>query len=454
MLADSLFICCSTPNYATLTDNLLESLQTIGVTNINHQLVIPNEELMQCVGFQSDLWYFCLEAKIKHLINVISEYKSLPHIKYFIFCDCDVWFIKNNLDEWRNLEYIINGDKDVYFMRECVSDDVNTGMYIIKNNNMIDIISFFNEVAQILSNSERQYIPLGDQTIINNLKYKLNYGIIPNDYVVFGNHIFNNKKTLFHHAVCCRYTEEKMIQINNIKLEFRPKLCILIIYSHGPHYEQMIEIQRQHYAKYNIHFYFVKHENMQSDIELIGDTICVNGVDSKLNILKKTVNAMQLLSGKFDYFIRTNVSTIINVSKLYDFIETVPFANYYGSANIMTLNWLDYSSGIMDDSLFGTVFAQGTSIILSKDIANSICNGNLRHDIVDDIAIAIYINAAHKEAMDNLLKYQPNMSKHIDIVNFPLDFIFFRNRRHELSPLENRDNDILAMKYVCANIKL
>jgi len=63
-------------------------------------------------------------------------------------------------------------------------------------------------------------MPFGDQTIINNLKHIINYGFIPNDYVVFGSTIFNINKSLFHHAVGCIDVDDKIIQINKIKMAF------------------------------------------------------------------------------------------------------------------------------------------------------------------------------------------------------------------------------------------
>ena len=63
-------------------------------------------------------------------------------------------------------------------------------------------------------------MPFGDQSIINNLKNKINYGFIPNDYVIFATTIFNKNKSIFHHAVCCRDVDDKIIQINQIKSEF------------------------------------------------------------------------------------------------------------------------------------------------------------------------------------------------------------------------------------------
>jgi hypothetical protein len=63
-------------------------------------------------------------------------------------------------------------------------------------------------------------MPYGDQSIINNLEHKINYGFIPNDYVIFGMTIYNINKSLFHHDVCCRDVDDKILQINNIKLQF------------------------------------------------------------------------------------------------------------------------------------------------------------------------------------------------------------------------------------------
>jgi hypothetical protein len=65
-------------------------------------------------GFQTDLWYYCVRNKINHLINVLQDYDSLKNTKYFIFTDCDIIYIKKNINEWYNLEnYIQNENKDM-----------------------------------------------------------------------------------------------------------------------------------------------------------------------------------------------------------------------------------------------------------------------------------------------------------------------------------------------------
>jgi len=221
MLDKSLFICYSTPNYSKLTNICLNSLYDINVNNINH-ITDDISILFENTGFQTDLWYYCVRNKINHLINVLKNYDCLNNIKYFIFTDCDVIYIKKNINEWCNLEnYIQNENKDIHFMRECSSDDVNSGFFIIKNNdNITNIINFFIEVLQTIDTTEKVQMPLGDQSIINNLKNTINYGFIPNDYVVFGTNIFNINKSLFHHAVCCRDVDDKIKQINEIKMAF------------------------------------------------------------------------------------------------------------------------------------------------------------------------------------------------------------------------------------------
>ncbi len=221
MLDKCLFICYSTPNYSTLTNIFLNSLHDIQVNNINH-MIDDISSLFKNTGFQTDLWYYCVRNKINHLINVLQDYDSLKNTKYFIFTDCDIIYIKKNINEWYNLEnYIQNENKDIHFMREGTTNDVNSGFFIIKNNNNIKkIINFFVEVLKTIDITKKEKMPYGDQSIINKLKNKINYGFIPNDYVVFGTRIYNSNKSLFHHAVCCRDVDDKIIQINKIKGAF------------------------------------------------------------------------------------------------------------------------------------------------------------------------------------------------------------------------------------------
>lgn len=170
-------------------------------------------------GFGTPLWHLCVRNKIEHLLNVLYNHQRLQTIKYFIFSDCDVVFLKNNANEWSNLErFIVQTERDIFFMREGTSEDVNTGLFIVKNNeNMPRNISFFESVVQKLNTSNTEDLPYGDQTVINSLLASIDYGFIPNDYVVWGTQIYNSRKSLFHHAVCASCVEDKLCQIKDIQ---------------------------------------------------------------------------------------------------------------------------------------------------------------------------------------------------------------------------------------------
>ena len=219
MLDKSLFICYSTPNYEKMTNIFFESLKNINVKNINHLLQDPTISIEK-TGFRTELWYYCLKKKKEHLVNVLKSNID-SHYSYFIFSDCDINYIKKNVNEWYNLEkYMIDTNKDIYFMRENVTNDVNSGFYIIKNNeNLKNIIEFFIEVIKEMYNKNSDLEP-NDQVIINKFKNRINFDYIPNEYVVWANYIWDINKSLFHHAVCTTDVTDKIEQINKVKSYF------------------------------------------------------------------------------------------------------------------------------------------------------------------------------------------------------------------------------------------
>jgi SAM-dependent methyltransferase len=224
MLNESLIISYSTPNYEKLTSLYLNSLKNIGVKeeNIKHKLDNYDNSIFTNEGFQTNLWYYAVTNKIKHLITVLENYKLTESKKYFIFSDCDIVFINKNREKWTQLqEFVDKNDNDIFFMREHTSELVNTGFFIIKNNKNIKyIITFFKNVLFNLLNREKRTMELGDQTIINEMLHNINYDFIPNEYIVYGRTIFNINQSLVHHAVYCKTIDEKLEQINFIKTFF------------------------------------------------------------------------------------------------------------------------------------------------------------------------------------------------------------------------------------------
>ena len=215
MLDKSLIICYSTPNYEKLTTIFLDSLKKAGVpdTNIRHKLDILEPEAMMQTGFRTNLWYHCLIQKLLHLIQTLQIENTHT---YYISSDCDINFIDNK-ENWNELEeYIRTEKRDIYFMREGDTNDVNGGFYIITNKDAV--LPFLCEVLHEMITLTKDEMYLGDQTIINKKKDVLNYGRILNDYSIFGTKIYNKKKALFHHAIDCKDVDDKITQIMYVKL--------------------------------------------------------------------------------------------------------------------------------------------------------------------------------------------------------------------------------------------
>jgi hypothetical protein len=207
----------------------------LNYNNINHFIDDKYPEQDQEVAF-SNFWYSCKIQKIKHLIEVLQNNIGSENVvdtknnyKYFISSDCDIWFVKKNINEWINLQkYIDESEKDIFFMREHITTDINGGFFIIKNNkNLIIILNFFKKIYNILLNINFKDNHLAHQTLINEYKSEINYDYIPNEFGIWGYHIFDKNKSLFHHPVCCFTIQQKRAQIESIKfLLFSNKIIL------------------------------------------------------------------------------------------------------------------------------------------------------------------------------------------------------------------------------------
>jgi hypothetical protein len=225
LVNESMIVCFSTQKYG-LTTNFIDSLNDIGIPKKNINLCIdPTIIEPEFVQAHSEFW---INVKIKKLQNLISKLKDNidnKDYKYFISSDCDIWFIKENIAEWDNLQqYIDKSNKDIFFMSEGGSLDergeynINGGFYIIKNNrNLSQIIFFLDEIYNILVTTEVKDIPFADQQIINKYKYFINFGYIPNEYVIWGEIVYNSVKALIHHPVCCLTIQQKKQLIKSVK---------------------------------------------------------------------------------------------------------------------------------------------------------------------------------------------------------------------------------------------
>ncbi len=169
----------------------------------------------------------------------------------------------------------------------------------------------------------------------------------------------------------------------------------LVLFSNSSYYYSMYYAIRKYYKKFNnINTYFYTYTNdIDEDYIIIDDMLYIKGSETIIpGILDKTLKAFEIFQkNNFDYVVRSNISSIIDLNLLIKELTINPI--HYGGANLLTLNLIEESNGIYDNTWLGTKFIQGTCIIFSKQMLNEILNRKylIRRNIIDDIAFGILL---------------------------------------------------------------
>lgn len=225
------------------------------------------------------------------------------------------------------------------------------------------------------------------------------------------------------------------------------KNIILLIYKSDVIYDKMLELQRR-YINSNPAFkaYFILLDPAQKEnIKIINDMIYVRGEESLLNIMFKTLESFRLLIDSninFNFIIRTNMSTIINLFALDNFLKSIPQKNIYCGGHILNLQWLDPINGIIDQKYFGLNYVQGTSIILSKDMVE-FC---LKHqdlfnlEVIDDVSFGIFFQKYKPQIYNNITQHNASFAIFDSKVSIKNDIPFIR------FCTSDRNKDILNMQ--------
>ena len=218
----------------------------------------------------------------------------------------------------------------------------------------------------------------------------------------------------------------------------RPTVLLLLIYSKSKEYSIMRDLQERYINSHpDIDTYYCMYDEEQEEsIKIVdGNIIKVRGQESYLNILEKTITAIDFCCNRnlnshggrhcYDYVIRSNISTIWNLEKLYKYITNCPCENLYTGGIMLCLKWLDRRGGIRDNRYFNTQFIQGTGIIMSQDVVRSLITNRtkLKSDIVDDVAIGIFmdenkipiIDTGNKLIKEEIMFRNHSMSRIVDI---------------------------------------
>jgi len=215
------------------------------------------------------------------------------------------------------------------------------------------------------------------------------------------------------------------------------KLCILIIFSYTDYYEKMAEILTKYYSRFaNVsHYFIVSREDQSSHVEVEENYIYVKCPETMMNILRKTVASMKYvleIGGDFDYLVRSNISTLVNVPKLMTYLEPISRTNFYGGGQSGKIDWVTMktendAAGVNDYVFFGTQFFQGTSILFSKDVVQYMCDNcdKFKYTIIDDVSIGIFMRF-----------HQPNIyasaaSNILQVTNIWIPHAYIQNTKNE-----------------------
>ena len=234
------------------------------------------------------------------------------------------------------------------------------------------------------------------------------------------------------------------------------RIMNLVLFSHSDEYDAMYKLTSPYYKKHNIDtLYYTFSNTIIDDYEVHDDILYIKGNESKIpGILDKTIKAFEYIQpylDKYDYVVRSNISTIINFDLLKEQLMKTPIE--YGGGLAFNLQWLHPESGVIDKTHWNKKFASGTSIILSNSLVKRILDNKqyIQYDLIDDVAIGVLIHDYLSDIeVTDFSKYfivLYNHNGHKQSIQTQIsnpNYIFYRNRCSD----ENRNVDAVQMKVI------
>lgn len=245
-----------------------------------------------------------------------------------------------------------------------------------------------------------------------------------------------------------KYTEHYNYYTYDKKL----KILNLVLYSKSDHYDKMYDITRKYYSKFypqvkTIYYLFDENVNKPTFKD---DFLLIPGKETYLpGILEKTIKAIEYTKDMdYQYLLRSNISTVVNIKMLLNYLTKNPNIDYGGSWELTHIRkgFRDTLNGINDDRYDGLNFISGTGIVISRKAINTLLKNKdkLDYSIIDDVSIGNFFrnNTNIKPSTFNSsINYEEkDLSKEENTID--LNIIFYRNRTL------NRENDIKNIKVI------
>lgn len=224
----------------------------------------------------------------------------------------------------------------------------------------------------------------------------------------------------------------------------KPNILYLIIYNEKTFYENEMKkaLERYIYKFDHITPYFICFKSLDKmEYEILDNTIYFHGKETMLpGILDKTVKALQLLTkyNEYDFIIRSNVSTVINLNKLTVMLQKLlndKKKNIYASGYMINRRLNSVEKTANNNTLL-LQYASGTNIILDKVALNFLLKNQdkLPYKVIDDTAIGILMKKNNGISYITFPNFKTNLSQ--DYANI----VFYRNKT-----ASNRKLDVQKM---------
>lgn len=240
-----------------------------------------------------------------------------------------------------------------------------------------------------------------------------------------------------------------MRKCSQLKAMAVSKVLILVLYSQQPVYQAMKTYLCQYYFNHplviqglvNVKFYSfgsISNSFVETSEEIIfqGDESFIPG------ILDKTIKAFKHFYSKdYDFILRSNISTVVDISTLFHELNQNNSFDYGGS-HIHTIKELSSKVGITDNSLIGKTFVSGTAILFSRKAMEKLLSTldnfeKFGFNIIDDVALGLWMYE---------LGFCPVQFKSlVNVDSISENVLFYRNKRI----VHNRANDIIAISKLC-----
>jgi hypothetical protein len=170
------------------------------------------------------------------------------------------------------------------------------------------------------------------------------------------------------------------------------KILVLRLHSSGPEYEEMKKV---HYEN-DDSIFLTYNENLKDQIRYSDRMFEIKAKDTYVpGLLDKTMKALKYFINKidFDFVVRTNSSTVIDMEELKKTLGEIQQKDVYGG-HVFRAIWMNEVGGITPEvfqKIEGTEFVSGTSLILSVSMCLYLLNNEhlLDYSIVDDVAIGL-----------------------------------------------------------------